>query len=50
MGRSSGSDHQPRHTKGSIAEGKDADLANIDADFNIDAVFVGGRLLWRSAT
>jgi len=33
------------HAKGSIAEGKDADLAIIDADFNLHAVFVRGRLL-----
>ena len=31
---------------GSIAEGKEADLAIIDDDFEVHAVFVGGRLLY----
>jgi len=38
------------HAKGSIAEGKDADLAIIDDDFNLHAVFVGGWPLWQAKT
>jgi len=35
------------HVKGSIAPGKDADLAILDENLDVQAVIIGGRLAWQ---